>query len=326
MKGSDKNTLPAAKSSDPARNFSDQDLIARRYRVVRLIGDGGSAEVYEVTDTALHGEIVALKAMHASEAEDATSRERFRREIQLSRKVTHPNVCRIFDLGEHQKSDGTRTLFFTMEMLRGSALGDRLDPARPMAAEAFLNIASQIGAGLEAAHQAGVVHRDLKPGNIMLIPSADGSERVVLTDFGLARSDRIESSGITASGEFIGTPVYMSPEQVQCETVTRATDIYSFGVVLYEMLSGCLPFEDDAPLANALRRVHSPPTPIRKYVPDVEPVWEATVHRCLALKPHDRFSSAQDVVAALRGEIPPNPSKPKASSKLQALLRKVTRQ
>src|SRR5215471_18823545 len=119
MKGLNKTTLPAANSNDPSRNFSDQDLVARRYRVIRLIGVGGGGEVYEVTDTALDGEIVALKALRASEADDGTSRPRFRREIQLSRKVTHPNVCRIFDLGEHQKSDGTHTLFFTMKMLRG---------------------------------------------------------------------------------------------------------------------------------------------------------------------------------------------------------------
>jgi serine/threonine protein kinase len=307
MKGFNRNTLPAAKSSDPSRNFSDRDLVARRYSVIRLIGVGGSGEVYEVTDTALDDEIVALKALRASEADDTTSPARFRREIQLSRRVTHANVCRIFDLGEHQKSDGTRTLFFTMEMLRGQTLSERLVPDRPMAPEDFLNIASQIGAGLEAAHQAGIVHRDLKPGNIMLIPSGEGggSEKVVITDFGLARSDGIESSGITGAGEFIGTPVYMSPEQVQCVTVTRATDIYSLGVVLYEMLSGRLPFDDEAPLANAARRVNSPPTPIREYVPDIEPVWDATIHRCLALKPHDRFPGAQDVVAALRGEIPP---------------------
>src|SRR5258706_12030089 len=135
----------------------------------------------------------------------------------------------------------------------------------------------------------------------MLVPPADGAgaERAVITDFGLARSDSAEAFRITTSGEVLGTPVYMSPEQVQGEAVTRATDIYTLGVVLYEMLAGHLPFEDDLPLANALRRLNTAPTPLRHHVPDIPETWEAAVLRCLAIEPADRFQRAGDVVAAL---------------------------
>jgi serine/threonine protein kinase len=320
-----KDTMPANPSAAvPNRIFADHELVAARYRVVRLIGTGGTGEVYEVVDVALGSETVALKALYPIETADAIGLERFRREILLSRKVTHPNVCRIFDLGEHLKAGGARTLFLTMELLRGVSLSDRLDAHHAMPVDRILPTATQIAAGLAAAHEAGIVHRDLKPGNIMLLPPPgdSGPEKVVITDFGLARSETVGNSGITASGEIVGTPVYMSPEQVQAGPVSVATDVYSFGVVLYEMLTGHVPFDDVTPLATALKRLSAPPTPIRTWVNDVDPIWEATIDRCLAIDPADRFQSAAQVVAALRGEISPHPSKASPGAKLRAMLKR----
>jgi serine/threonine protein kinase len=312
---------PSAQPEQGGKIFRPGDLVAKRYRINRLIGEGGSGEVYAAADLAL-GEEVALKTLNPGEAQVALNLERFRREIHLSRKVTHPNVCRIFDLGEHEASGGRRTLFFTMELLSGSTLDARLDERRQMSTAEVLPIAEQIAAGLEAAHSSGVVHRDLKPGNIMLLRAGD-RERVVITDFGLARSSEIGAIELTESGEMVGTPLYMSPEQVRGTRCTQATDIYSFAIVLYEMLSAELPFDDINPLATALKRLKSPPTPIRQHLPDLPASWEATIHRCLEPDPTARFQRATEVIAALRGEIAA--SAPSRRATIASLVKRTLR-
>ena len=308
MTGSSKDTTSdrhKEEAPNQERIFAPHELVSNRYRITGLLGVGGLGEVYAASDIAL-GEQVALKTLSPGEAQSAINLERFRREIHLSRKVTHPNVCRIFDLGEHLGANGRRTIFYTMELLAGVSLADELEAKGPMPHEEALPLIAQIAAGLQAAHDSGVVHRDLKPGNIMLQPlhGEERSRRVVITDFGLARGPDVGGVQLTGTGEMVGTPLYMSPEQVQGATITPASDIYSFGILIYEMLTSRLPFQDSNPVALALRRLKAPPTPIRTYLPDLPGEWQGAIERCLALDPARRFARALDVVAALEGRLP----------------------
>jgi serine/threonine protein kinase len=287
-----------APSSRPA--FSTNDLLATRYRIVRLIGAGGAGEVYEALDTSL-GVHVALKTLKPTLASDAIQLERFRREIQNARKVTHLNVCRIFDIGHHT-AGGRERLFLTMELLAGRSLAQRLAAGPAYEAEEALAIASQIAEGLQAAHDAGVVHRDLKPANIMLLPPPTGrfAERAVITDFGLALSDEQGDIRLTQSGELVGTPDYMAPEQVEPAPARPTADVYAFGLILFEMLTRQRPFAAGAtPLATVLKRRREPPRPLRELLPKIDPTWEAAVARCLERQPDKRFQRPADVIAAL---------------------------
>jgi len=279
--------------------FGPGQLIAGRYRIVRLLGVGGTGEVYEAEDGALGG-TVALKTLAPALAGDGVERERFRREIQAARKITHVNVCRIFDLGTHAV-DGRERLFFTMERLAGETLAARLVRGPRFTTAAALPIATQIAAGLDAAHAAGVVHRDLKPGNIML---GESPLRVVLTDFGIALSEEQASIRLTRTGELLGTPAYMAPEQGELGPIGPATDVYAFGLVLYEMLSGTSPFAPAAtPLATVLRRRRDAPRPLADAVPGIDPRWAEAVLRCLAREPARRFARAGDAIAAVTGKL-----------------------
>jgi len=285
------------------------DMVASRYKIVRLIGSGGTGEVYEALDTAL-GVSVALKALKPSVAGSAVQLERFRREIQNARKVTHFNVCRIFDIGI-QNGSGRDRFFLTMELLTGPTLAERIEQGSPYPTDEALPIAAQIADGLDAAHAAGVIHRDLKPGNIMLLPPPTGrfAQRAVITDFGLALSEEQSDMRLTESDELVGTPEYMAPEQAEPGPATPATDIYALGLILYEMLSKRRPFESaGTALATVLVRRREPPRPLREVAPGVPAAWEAAIHRCLERDPARRFPSAGEVIAALGDGSPGNPS------------------
>ncbi|HKI03481.1 MAG TPA: tetratricopeptide repeat protein [Thermoanaerobaculia bacterium] len=280
--------------------FPPEATIAGRYRVVRFIARGGMGEVYEVEDLELR-ERVALKTVRPEAARDTLAVERFRREIQLARKVTHPNVCRIFDVGS-----AAGTIFLTMELLPGETLSQRLRRAGPMPTEEALPVARQIADALHAAHQAGVVHRDLKPGNVVLVESrgAVGPIRAVVTDFGLARLESgLESPGqaltLTAAAAVVGTPAYLAPEQVEGSEITAMTDIYALGIVLYEMLTGTVPFLGENALTTAVKRLREAPVPPRTHVPGLDPRWEAAILRCLERDPAARFRTAPEVLQAL---------------------------
>jgi serine/threonine protein kinase len=282
------------------QTFAPHEVLASRYRIVRLIGTGGTGEVYEALDTSL-GVSVALKTLKPNLAGDAIQLERFRREIQNARKVTHLNVCRIFDIGQHN-AGGRSRFFLTMELLAGRSLAQRLSSGGPFDTEGALALATQIADGLQAAHDAGVVHRDLKPANIMLLPPLTGrfSDRAVITDFGLALSDEQGDIRLTQSGELVGTPEYMAPEQAEMGPALPATDVYAFGLILYEMLTGKRPFgAEKTPLATVLKRRREPPRPLRELLPKIEPAWDAAVARCLERLPERRFQRPADVVSAL---------------------------
>ncbi len=292
---------PAELSRFPEADLQPGEILAKRFRIVRYIDAGGMGVVYEAEDLAL-GEAVALKTVR-SDLANATTIERFKREIYLARKVTHPNVCRTFDLAEDTRPDGTPILFLTMELLKGETLSSRIRRSGPMSTEDALPLISQIAGALDAAHQAGIVHRDLKTGNVILVPSGNAT-RAVVTDFGLAYASRSESEflkTISTAGHMTGTPLYMAPEQVQGLTVTPATDIYAFGVVIYEMLTRTFPFTGQNALEVANKRLLEDPTPPSRYEPELNRRWEKAILRCLERAPEDRFASTSDVVEFLEG-------------------------
>jgi eukaryotic-like serine/threonine-protein kinase len=285
---------------DVPKGFAPGAVLAERFQIVRFLAQGGMGEVYEATDLEL-GETVALKTIRPEIAGDPRVLQRFRREITLARKVTHPNVCRIFDVFHHPSADGSdrSTAFLAMEMLRGETLAARLRRTGPLAQDEALGVIQQMAAGLRAAHQAGIVHRDLKPGNVILVANGPGV-RAVLTDFGLARSQEDPgSSSSTAALGMVGTSAYMSPEQVEGREITPASDIYSLGVVLYEMVTGVKPFLSDTALATAVLRLKQPPPSPRLHRTDLDARWNRAILRCLEVAPEDRFATADQLVTAL---------------------------
>jgi len=284
--------------------------VAGRYRIERFLAQGGMGAVYEAKDLELQ-ETVALKTIRPELAGDERTVERFKREIHLARRVTHPNVCRIFDIGFHSNQGGRvsspgvdRIIFLTMELVQGETLAERLRRVGRLSTEEALPIATQVAMGLAAAHRAGVVHGDLKPDNVVLEPPRVGEPqgRAVITDFGLARATASGNTSVVAP-TFAGSPAYMSPEQVEGQPVTSASDVYGLGIVLYEMVTGHRPFIGDTPMAVALGRVRAAPPSPRSWVPTLDSTWEATILRCLERDPARRYHAAEEVLYALGGDM-----------------------
>ena len=293
-------SAPALVDHVPPTAFAPGDVLGSRFEILRFLAQGGMGEVYEARDLEL-GETVALKTLRPEIADDARVLQRFKREITLARKVTHPNVCRVFDVFRHPIPGGSdrSATFLVMEMLRGETLAERLRRTGPMSTEEALPLVQQMAAGLRAAHQAGVVHRDLKPGNVILVANGSGP-RVVVTDFGLARStEEPGSSSATGALGMVGTSAYISPEQVEGRDVTATSDIYSLGVVLYEMVTGVKPFLSDTALATAVMRLKKEPASPRVHRPDLDGRWERAILRCLRVSPGERFATVDEVVAVL---------------------------
>jgi Tol biopolymer transport system component len=288
---------PASFASPPT--FEPGDLLAGRFRVVRFLGRGGMGEVYEAEDLEVRDR-VAIKAIRPDLAGDEQAINRFRQEIHLARKVTHPNVCRVFDLFRHRRSAAGGELaevaFVSMELLPGETLAERLQRG-PLAEAEALPLVRQVASALDAAHRAGVIHQDLKSANVVLVSTSLGP-RAVVTDFGLARP----RDAATPVGEVMGTPAYMSPEQVEGGPVSPATDVYALGVMLFEMVTGQLPFPGATPVLAARRRLLEPAPTARELAPGLSAAWDAAIARCLERSPERRFRSAGELVAALTGE------------------------
>jgi serine/threonine protein kinase len=280
------------------RTFRLSEVVCGRFRIERFIGEGGMGEVYEASDLELGG-TVAVKTLRPSISRDSQMLAYFRQEILLARKVTHPNVCRTFDIFQHQVGDGKNVLVLSMEYLGGRTLLDLIHQDGRLESKVAWPIIEQIALGLTAAHKSGVVHRDLKSSNIILVPQADATTRAVITDFGLAH-DQLNIGPVTADvKEVAGTPAYMAPEQFAGLPVTPLVDIYAFGVVLYEMLTGRLPFEGDPRTAVECQRIEGLPPSPREYVPALSAIWASTILACLDRNPLERPQSVREVCIAL---------------------------
>ncbi|WP_257463469.1 serine/threonine-protein kinase [Archangium lipolyticum] len=268
------------------RGLIPGQVVAERYRVERWLGSGGSAMVHEVTDLTT-GEHLALKVLAVPSA-DASQIARFRQEVEHARGLEHPNIVRVHDVG----TDGDRH-FLTTELLVGQDLKHRLLGPRPTLAEA-LRWLTHAAAALEHAHGRGVLHRDVKPGNLFVTKPGV----LKLMDFGLAKSAHV--AGVTAQGAVLGTPEYMAPEQISgAFPVSPATDLYSLGVVAYEVLTGQLPFRHPQPVPLMILHVQQPPTPPRTLSPSLPEPFERMVLKLMQKKPDDRYASA----AALRADL-----------------------
>jgi serine/threonine protein kinase/TolB-like protein len=283
------------------RSFAPGDLVADRYLIVAFVAAGGMGEVYQVEDLELGGRL-ALKTVRRQQDDQGTHHalERFRREIQLARQVTHINVCRIFDVGFHPVDDGGPPItFLTMELLQGTTLSRRIANGGAMTAEQARPLVSDMCAGLAAIHAKGIIHRDFKCENVTIAATETG-ERAVVTDFGIARARHLDlDDASTRAGVLIGTPAYLAPEQVGGTEVTTVADIYSLGIVLYEMVTGRVPFRGETAIATAaLRLTENPKSPCH-YAPDLDSHWEAAILRCLERDPAKRFATVEELAAEI---------------------------
>jgi hypothetical protein len=285
----------------PALTLTVGEVIAKRYEILRFVASGGMGEVYEARDTTLN-EVVALKTLVLAAIDDARAVARLRVEVRLARRVTHPNVCRILEFGEHrpQKNPNESIPFLTMEYLRGETLARRIAREGRLPADEVARLLEPILAGLGAVHAAGIIHRDIKPQNIFIL--AGPPERIVLMDFGLARTLSATHGAITGP-LVIGTADYMAPEQVEGRPPNRRFDVYALGAVIFEMLTGKRPFSGKTPADVARERLNTDPPAPSELVPELDPVWDKLVLRCLARDPHERFGRVTDIAVRLRDDI-----------------------
>jgi eukaryotic-like serine/threonine-protein kinase len=284
-----------SKVADPASSASvaggqgllgPGSLLADRYEIIQELGEGGMGAVYKARDTELD-RMVALKVIKPELARNAEILQRFKRELILAREVTHRNVIRIFDLGV-----AGPIKFITMEFLEGHDLKHALGLQKFTHAQS-VDIICQVCRGLEAAHAANVIHRDLKPQNIMI----DQQGKVLVMDFGLAHS--VEERGMTQTGALMGTPDYMSPEQARGEKADARSDIFSLGIIFYQMLTGKLPFESDSLLGTLLARTQQQAKPVREIDPQIPPLLNDIVARCMATNVAERYQTVSELLADL---------------------------
>ena len=297
---------PAAKTADidaqatvtgllVAHELKVGEIVASRFRIESLLGMGGMGVVYRARDLSLDID-VAIKLLRPELARKPEAFERFRNELLLARQVSSPHVVRIHDIAQH----GERWLI-SMDFIDGESLEHRLERQGPLQPDAAVALARGLLAGLVAAHQCGVIHRDLKPANILF----DRNDRAYITDFGVARS--LGATGVTQTGLIIGTPEYLSPEQARGETLDGRSDLYTVGLILYEALSGSLPFAGGTPAETVMRRLVRPPPSLARIRPEL-PAWlHAFDDRLLKLVPGHRFATAEDALRALEQQRVPRP-------------------
>jgi tetratricopeptide (TPR) repeat protein len=282
--------------------FFPGQVLAARYEIQQFLAVGGMGEVYRAHDLQLDQNI-AIKVL-SGELATADQLSLLKREVQAARRIQHANVCRVFDLVHTEMARGRSAAFLTMELLQGETLSQKLRREGAFTERQALPLIRQMVAALAAAHQAGVVHGDFKSANVMIVPREGGSPRAVVTDFGLAR--RLASGRgqtlLSASQSILagyGTPAYMSPEQIQGGKASQPADIYALGVVLYEMLTGELPYGEDSPFAMAVKKTREPPVSPESLSPALRRTWSAAILRCMQAEPGRRFADVRDVLTHL---------------------------
>src|SRR6267143_666891 len=295
--------LPPSKAAgfDRASSLSNQ-ILDGRYQVQKKLGEGGMSYVYLAKEISSEA-TVAIKVLSPRLASDKSSVERLRREAGLAMRLDHPNVCRILRLGESE--DGL--IYLVMPFLEGELLSDREVKGGPMDIQTGVALLRQVCAGLQHAHELQIVHRDLKPENIMLVAEDNGRDRAVVMDFGLAKERRADPAiaKLTATGIILGTPEFMSPEQIRGKPLDGRSDIYALGIVAFEMFTGKLPFQGRNAQEMMIARLRSQPIAIRTLRPDVPDAVEKALTKALQTNPDDRFATAIEFAEALTGSAPP---------------------
>ena len=275
--------------------FEPGSFLGTRYRIESLLGQGGMGAVYKAYDTELD-RTVALKLVRPELAASLETMQRFKQELLLASKISHRNILRIYDLGDY---DGIK--FITMAYVEGSDLASLIEGAGPLPLDRAMNFTTSLCAALDAAHREGVVHRDLKPQNILI----DQGDRLYVSDFGLAKSLAPEASSMTRTGQLLGTPRYMSPEQVEGKEVDHRSDLYSLGLILFEMFTAELPFRGDSALQIMFQRMTAAPKDPRTLRPEVPDYVSNIVLKCLERDPANRYQSAREILADLEAHSTP---------------------
>ena len=282
--------VPASPSNIPNLDSQTLSVLGQRYDILEDAGRGAMGQVYKARDRET-GEIVALKLIKPEIASDPAMLERFKSELLFARKITHKNVCRVY---EFSRVDGTA--YISMEFVDGESLRSVLKRFASLTPRKGIDLALQMCAGLKEAHAQGIVHRDLKPENVMI----DRHGNVKLMDFGIARS--MEAMTLL-TGAMVGTPAYMAPEQASGKSVDHRADIYALGLMVYEMFTGVQPFRADNALALAMKHVQESPRPPHEIEPGISAPLEGAILKCLEKSPDDRFQSVSELENALRSQL-----------------------
>src|SRR5467141_207386 len=262
-------------------------ILAGRYEILETLGEGGMGAVYQAKDLELE-RLVALKVIRPDLAKNPAIIDRFKQELRLSQRVTHRNVIRIYDLGE---GDGVK--FITMEYIEGQDLRSLIQERKKVSPEEAVEVMEQVCLALDAAHRVDVIHRDLKPQNVM----RDKAGRILVMDFGLART--LEGDGMTQTGALVGTMEYMSPEQALAKELDQRSDIFSAGLIFYELLSGQMPYRADSALASLIRRTQERARPISEHDNTIPQPLSNIVSKCLEREPAARYQTAKELLADL---------------------------
>ncbi|HVM42752.1 MAG TPA: serine/threonine-protein kinase, partial [Gemmatimonadales bacterium] len=280
------------RAKNPTADLVGQ-VVADRYAIIKKLGEGGMGAVY-LGEHVKMGRKSAIKVMNPAMANDPDAISRFNREASNASRISHPNVCQIYDFGETPEG----IIYLAMEFIEGAALTDIIEKEGALPPLRAVRILKQSADALAAAHDLGIVHRDLKPDNIMIVQAKDGSDVAKVVDFGIAKAVAGDESGqkVTKTGLVVGTPEYMSPEQLSGDKLDGRSDIYSLGLVFYRMLTGVLPFQADSAQETMIKRLTDDPLPLAGARPDIAfpPGLQAVLDKALARSPSARYANASE--------------------------------